>query len=245
MKCVVLSVVFVMTSILFVHSQNYIEKVYLKNGSVIRGIVVEQVPETSLEVQTSDGSVYVFEMSEVEKVSKEISEEFDDKADAHDEMLESTLKRRQSRYRAIFEFGDVYRTFNFRNWVISISTSYGKQFSPYVFVGFGVGVDYYKDWESAAVPVFLDARFYIIDSDVTPYFGVKAGYSMSYIMGFYSNPTFGIYWWGKKQVGVNISLGYNLQMVDLRTYYYAYSLLNHDVNSESIGGISLKLGIIF
>ena len=101
--------------------------------------------------------------------------------------------------------------------------------------------------ESGRITKFVcyDEKGNIIDSDVTPYFGVKAGYSMSYIMGFYSNPTFGIYWWGKKQVGVNISLGYNLQMVDLRTYYYAYSLLNHDVNSESIGGISLKLGIIF
>ena len=47
------------------------EVVYLKNGSVVRGVVIEQVPGVSLKVQTSDGSIFAYQMSEVVKITKE------------------------------------------------------------------------------------------------------------------------------------------------------------------------------
>jgi hypothetical protein len=47
--------------------------VYLKNGSIIRGMIIEQVPGKSLKVQTSDGSVFVYSMDEVERITKESS----------------------------------------------------------------------------------------------------------------------------------------------------------------------------
>lgn len=45
--------------------------VYLKNGSIIRGLIIEQVPNVSLKVQTADGNVFVFQMDEVAKITKE------------------------------------------------------------------------------------------------------------------------------------------------------------------------------
>ena len=44
------------------------EVVYLKNGSIIKGVVIEQVPGESLKIQTYDGSIFVYKMSEVEKI---------------------------------------------------------------------------------------------------------------------------------------------------------------------------------
>ena len=52
-------------------AQNIQEVVYLKNGSIIRGIVIEQVPNASLKIQTSDGSIFAYPMSEVIKITKE------------------------------------------------------------------------------------------------------------------------------------------------------------------------------
>lgn len=49
--------------------------VYLKNGSVIKGIVLEQIPDKTIRIQTSDGSVFVYQMSEVERVVKEMMPE--------------------------------------------------------------------------------------------------------------------------------------------------------------------------
>jgi len=45
--------------------------VYLQNGSVIRGMVIEQVPNVSLKIQTADGSIFVYEMKDVLKITKE------------------------------------------------------------------------------------------------------------------------------------------------------------------------------
>lgn len=56
-------------------SQIYIEKLYLKNGSIIRGIVVEQVIGTSVKIKTTDGSIWAFPWDEVLKIEKEIVED--------------------------------------------------------------------------------------------------------------------------------------------------------------------------
>ncbi len=45
--------------------------VYLKNGSIIRGQIIELVPNISIKIQTSDGSIFVYEMEEVLKIVKE------------------------------------------------------------------------------------------------------------------------------------------------------------------------------
>lgn len=45
--------------------------VYLKSGSIIRGMIIEQVPNKSLKIQTKDGNVFVYKMDEVEKITKE------------------------------------------------------------------------------------------------------------------------------------------------------------------------------
>ena len=46
--------------------------VYLKNGSVVRGIIVEQIPNETLKIRTQGGSEFVFKMSDVLKISKEL-----------------------------------------------------------------------------------------------------------------------------------------------------------------------------
>ena len=38
----------------------YVETVHLKNGSMIRGVIIEQIPEKTLKIQTADGSVFVY-----------------------------------------------------------------------------------------------------------------------------------------------------------------------------------------
>lgn len=57
-----------------IHSiaQNYTEAVYLKNGSVIRGLIIEEVPNSSLKIQTSDGNIFSYTMDEIQKITKEL-----------------------------------------------------------------------------------------------------------------------------------------------------------------------------
>lgn len=51
---------------------NYKDVVYLKNGSIIKGIITEQIMNVSIKIETGDGSVFFYKMEEVEKLVKEI-----------------------------------------------------------------------------------------------------------------------------------------------------------------------------
>lgn len=50
---------------------NYQDVVYLKNGSIIRGVIIEQVPNKSIKIETADRNVFVYQMEEIEKITKE------------------------------------------------------------------------------------------------------------------------------------------------------------------------------
>lgn len=60
---------FVMTSQAF--AQQMEDVVHLKNGGLIRGTIIEQIPGESLKIQTRDGNVFVYTMDEIAKISKE------------------------------------------------------------------------------------------------------------------------------------------------------------------------------
>ena len=49
----------------------YQDVVYLKNGSVIQGTVVEQIPNQSIKIQTADGNLFVYRIEEILKITKE------------------------------------------------------------------------------------------------------------------------------------------------------------------------------
>jgi hypothetical protein len=54
-------------------ADEWIDVVYLKNGGVVRGVIVEQVPGKSIKIETRDGNVLIFKMEEVDKLVRERS----------------------------------------------------------------------------------------------------------------------------------------------------------------------------
>ena len=71
MKKIVLSILLIFFACGSLFAQNTKDVVYLKNGGIIKGIIIEQIPNQSIKIQTSDGSVFVYTMDEVEKFGKE------------------------------------------------------------------------------------------------------------------------------------------------------------------------------
>jgi len=72
MKAVLsLTVLMIFLSGISYAQQQYDDVVYLKNGSIIRGMIIEQVPNVSLKIQTKDNNVFVYNMDEVERITKE------------------------------------------------------------------------------------------------------------------------------------------------------------------------------
>jgi hypothetical protein len=56
---------------IYSYAQQYEDIVYLKNGSIIHGTIMEQIPGESIQIKTKDGNVFVFKMDEIEKMTKE------------------------------------------------------------------------------------------------------------------------------------------------------------------------------
>jgi len=71
--------------------QEYEEVVYLKNGSVIKGIIIEQVPDVSIKIQTKDGNIFVYKMEEVDRITKEAIQPSDQAADVVGNGIENNL----------------------------------------------------------------------------------------------------------------------------------------------------------
>ena len=61
-------VAFAATTPLIAHQTE--DVVYLKNGSIVRGTIVEEVPDESLKIQMQDGSVFVYERDEIARIER-------------------------------------------------------------------------------------------------------------------------------------------------------------------------------
>ena len=72
MKKILLGIAFLFGT-LSLSAQNYEETIYLKDGSVISGIIIEQIPGKSMTIQTNDGNVIVYQVKDVAKITKNIN----------------------------------------------------------------------------------------------------------------------------------------------------------------------------
>src|SRR5436853_3932837 len=44
--------------------------VYLKNGAIVHGVIIELIPNQTLKIQTPDHNLFIFKMEDVEKITK-------------------------------------------------------------------------------------------------------------------------------------------------------------------------------
>ncbi|MDQ7815388.1 MAG: hypothetical protein RDU14_00010 [Melioribacteraceae bacterium] len=73
MKKIISTLIMIVFFVSFVAAQSqYIEVIYLKNGSMLKGIIVESIPNKSVKIQTKDGNIFSYNIDEVEKITKEI-----------------------------------------------------------------------------------------------------------------------------------------------------------------------------
>ena len=173
----------------YVAAQNYTEVVYLKNGSVIKGVIIEQVPNVSLKIKTGDGSLIICQMNEVEKIIKEERYTRDYRTDIDNrKAARNTLKG----YKGFIDFGYIADLSDYDANKVEISTSHGYQFNNYFYLGGGVAADFYTDADLIAVPIFVDFRANFINKKVTPFADIKTGYSVGDVEGLYVSTGIGV-----------------------------------------------------
>lgn len=212
-------------------AQNVQEVVYLKNGSIVRGTIIEQVPNVLLKIQTADGSVFAYQMSEVEKITKEQTDY--EKQTDYGNRNYLTRKSKSNKRTGYKGFVDLGYTLGVGDWGmdrLEVSTSHGYLFSPYFYAGVGIGVHYYFDSEECTLPIFAHVRSNLLNNRNSPYIDFRIGYTPTETaQGLYMAPSVGY-----KIGSFNVSLGYVMQKVSI-----------YDDWSENCGGFSIKVGFEF
>ncbi len=150
-------------------NNNLQDVVYLKNGSIIRGVIIEQVPNKALKIQTYDKSVFVYEFEEIEKITKEVDPNKKEEKEQEKKGLSTNYKSRG--FNSNFDFGVFV---NGTGTSFPIRITIGGYIGKHVQLGVGSGIDIYSDpW----VPVYLDLRINVLPYRVTPQFIIQGGYS--------------------------------------------------------------------
>ncbi len=233
MKRIALSLLLAFWGIVFCMAQELQDVVYLKNGSVIRGTVIEEVPGKSLKIQTSDGSIFAYEMSGVEKITKEQSTAYRQRGgqgrNGYSILDGNGVKRG---YRGFFDIGYTIGTWGYDVSRMEFATSHGYQFNPYFYAGLGVSY-YHQDADLVEIPVFADLRVDILNNWITPYVDFRIGYTVYDATGFYMSYMVGCRFDFGDPVALNFGIGYTMQKMD-----YGFT-------KENIVGFSFKLGMDF
>ena len=217
---------------------------YLKNGSIIRGEVIEMVPGGSVKIQTADGSLFVFTMAEVERIAKEQTS-MDQPAPAPTGDVVG--------YQGIAELGyavgiapngvDQFK-FNFIN---------GFRFNQHLMAGMGLGLRMYlgEDDTYAMIPVFLDGRFHFLNRKTSPYLSLGVGmtFNGSHDMnteGLLVNGGLGVVFRLRGRTQLHAGLGADLQKLIVYDLFHSSSgeplFAERHVDS---GAVSFNAGISF
>ena len=184
-------------------AQRYRDVVYLKNGSIIKGIVMEQVMNSTLKIKSADGSIFVYSMDDVVRIEKE---------QESGRRLFVSNKDFQRHYAGSVDL----------DWHggIQLSTSQGFQVFPYLFAGVGTGITYWGDTEFS-LPVFANARCFLLpDNNITPYLDMRLGASLG--KGAYFTFTAGARCQINEKYAVRGGLGFVKEDEEYATLWFAF-----------------------
>ena len=238
MKKYLVSILFVFATTLVFAQSNYQDVVYLKNGNIIRGIIIEQVPNKSIKIETADRSVFGYQIDEIEKLTKE---EIKGKSKNTGDL--SGLK---TGHKWNAEMGYQIGVGGYGMDRLKLNLIYGYQLSPYFSLGLGTGLRYYFDSKAAVIPIFADFRANFLNQRISPYLSLGLGYSFDASnhlrgAGVLINPTAGVSFKVADNRTMNVGLGYEMQ----RLGYYGTGYYGYYSGSVNSGAISIVAGVSF
>lgn len=198
------------------------ENVYLKNGSVIKGEIIEEIPNESIKIKTSDGSVWNFKMSEIARITR----------GEHNASSSCEATNLKKGWRGFIETG--YTFDDQSSGRVELTPSFGYQLNPYLMLGAGAGLNYYTDADETFVPVYANFRGYVpTGCNVRPYIDLKPGY------GFDLNGDSGSGFY------LNISTGVEIGKISMGIGYATQTLNWDDDLSTHSGGLTVKVAYNF
>lgn len=239
MKKILLGVLFLFVAI-SISSQNYgSDIIYLNNGNIVKGKIIDYLPNISVKILSESGAVYEYKSVEIRKIENG-----------------NVIKPEESSRRKYVDYennetgywwsaelsGGISAFYDKSNFGLTqFSVVNGYRFNDFIRVGVGIGARYYIDNNKVrrksnawSFPIYADFRGNFVPQDlyrVVPYWSVDIGSSIR--DGFFFSPTLGIRLGGKRS---NMLIGVTYTGQTMNTKWD---------NSEFVSFFSLKIGYEF
>jgi hypothetical protein len=221
--------------------------IYLKNGSAIRGQIINRFPDGQIQIKRGDNSYQVYKLAQYDSIGK--------------------IYRTQPNFFNLIEAGILIGNSNDKYAAQpSLMNISGWKFKSGLSVGVGAGVEFLSEMY---VPVVADFRYSLKGKGLHPFIGIQGGYSFAitkpdsiriYYMeldnsfgfapypgvnlnvnakgGFLLNPFIGISTTLNKKMAFTYSVGYRI----MRLHYIRADDYKFDT---SFNRLVLKIGLIF
>ena len=168
------SIALVLSFLFLVTSVSAQDSVYLKNGSQFTGKIIQFQIGGNLLLETEGGTQVVVPSSAIKTVTEGETVLYGKKKHKKDKVL-SPLASGKGYFSWENRF---YR--NNGNSGLGVSLSYLYQWKHYLSAGVGIGYDSYNfSRQRGYVPIFAQARAYVLDSAKSPFVDVKLGYGIA------------------------------------------------------------------
>ncbi|MEI6089014.1 MAG: hypothetical protein WCR42_01040 [bacterium] len=196
--------------------QNLQDVLYLKNGCIIHGTIIEQIPYQTIKLETVYHDVFVYQMDEIERITKEpliISNEIEPSFEGLKLGYQGTIE-------AGLDIGEID--------LLKVNIINAYRFNPYYSIGIGIGLRLGDGRYPISVPVFFDFRTNLLNKKVSPYLALALGYSLDLEenlegQGLFINPTVGISFKISRKSFLNIGMGFeDIRFDYIRDNYYTY-----------------------
>lgn len=225
--------------------------VYLKNGSVIRGKILEQTTE-KVKIETNCDNIFVFETAEILEIKQETRS---DKTGYNENFSPGGMKGFYSYSTIGLLTGNSEVTDGF---TFTFQTIGGYDFGQYLGLGAGVGIE---ELRTEIVPVFIQIKSNLLNRTNTPSVSFQIGYSFplngsktvnyneyKYDGGLNLGVDFGICSFRSKHRAFIISAGYHYQRLVEKIvydYYYYWAESTVEKNTYDFNKIAIKIGFMF
>lgn len=197
---------------------SYTEVLYLKNGGIIRGVIIEQVPNEKLKIETKDGNVFVYTFSEIEKITKELNADIIESNNSKSNII----KQHEVGYKSkgyfnatelivgigsgeVKRIGYPYNDVKNNSQFYGIRTSHGFQVSSNFAFGIGTGIilGNYDDY----IPIYVDLRFPFGKNKIRTSLNLIGGGMLGYSSRYFINPSIGMKIYLNNSSSFNLNLG--------------------------------------
>ncbi len=145
--------------------ENMYTTIYLKNGSVVRGGIIENIPDSIVKLKTNDGNLWVFEYSEIMKFE------------------ETTIDKKQLYNRNSYIFSlensvsvSVEDRSSNPEKATAVFIGSGFKYSNGFYTGIVAGVE---KWDITTIPLLIEQHISIYKRNASPFVYFRGGYSFA------------------------------------------------------------------